>query len=99
MPRSDEEILYRSHVPEGIISADVSTRDEDNFDTLKAVYLTLKAAVDDLDRWHAFDLAERDGLDIKQQILAARIAFDTLIPVLSSIESAIAVVNDKYKDR
>lgn len=99
MPGNDEEIPYRSDVPASIMASDATTHDEDQYDTLKSVYVALKASVDDLDKWHAFDLKEEDGLDIKQQIVAHRLASDILTPLLDSVESALATVDDKYRNR
>ena len=99
MPSSDEDIPYRSYIPEGLVADVRPTKDEDQFDTLKAVGRILRTSVAELDGWAAFDLKEEDGLTIKQQIVAHRLAFAVLAPLLESVESAISVVDNKYKDR
>lgn len=95
---NDEEIPYRSNVPESIIASDATTTDEDQYGTLKQVYVALKASIGDLDKWHAFDL-ELKELTLKQQIVAHKLAFDILAPLLDTVESALATVDDKYRNR
>ena len=97
--QSDEEVPYRSHVPEGIASDNKPTWDEDNFDTLKVVHSSLRDSMAALDKWHVFDLEEKDGLDIKQQILAHRLAYGIVAPLEEAIRNAISVIDDKYRDR
>ena len=96
---SDEDVPYRSHVPDGITSDDSPTVDEDNFDTLKAVYISFQEAIAALDKWHAFDLEEKDELSLKQQIVAHRLAYDIIAPLYSELRNTVSSINAKYRDR
>lgn len=97
----DERIPYRARITDlpSDASRGVATIDEQNYDTLALAYKQLKTSVEELDGWHAFDLTEKDGLTIKQQIKAHQLAFEILAPVLSALETAVATVDNKYKER
>jgi hypothetical protein len=98
MAHSDEDIPYRSAVPASIIETkDQATVDEANFDTLKAVQQDLHEALTQLDQFHVFDLEDKEGMDIKQQIKAHRLAFEVLAPITAAVDSAVEKVDGKYR--
>ena len=96
---TDEDIPYRSAIrdqPE--TTSQVSSVDERNFDTLKTVRRLLSGAVDGLDKWHAFDLEDKE-MNLKNQIKARQLAYDILTPLVEAIDSALLAVDDKYRQR
>jgi hypothetical protein len=100
MINEPDELLYGKQ-PEIQLPREAapSNVDTDNFDTLRAVRDELTTALAELDGWHAFDLAERDGLTIKQQIKAHQLAYAMMAPLLDSINSALDQVNRKYRNQ
>lgn len=97
---NDEDIPYRTpginyQLP---AEAQVSSLDERNYDTLKMVLHTLTTAVDSLDKWHAFDTTCTE-LQVKQQIVAHRIAADILSPVIEAVKSSVEAVDNKYRQQ
>lgn len=80
----------------GQATAPVS-QDEANYDSLKGAYLEMKAAIDGLDKWHAFDLDEKTSeMAVKQQILAHRKAFEIVAPAFQTLESAVELVDREF---
>lgn len=98
MSFSDEEIQYRTPL-HAIRPAQPVTPDEVNFDTLKGVHKLLAEALDDLDKWHAFDLKKEEGLTVEQQIAVHRRVYQVLFPVVDAVASAIEAVDIKYRER
>lgn len=70
--------------------------DEQEYSTLKQVQAILYQAVADLDKWSAFDTEEKE-LKLKQQIVAHRMSFEVLAPVLDAVNAAMQLVDDKFK--
>lgn len=102
MPMGDENTPYRARFPGLSVTPDENTnsQDQQEFSTLEAVYLDAKAELDKIDAWHAFELDEKlAGLTIKQQILAHKIAYDILAPLVETMRDALATVNEKYRER
>lgn len=80
--------------------ASVVSQDEANYDTLKSVYLDMKQRLDDIDKWHAFDLKKNESdLEIKQQIYAHQVAYDILAPAFQALETAVATVDNVFLER
>lgn len=102
MPFRDREAIpYLNSAAEAVNSVLPNTkvtRDEENYDTLRQVYLILQVGLDELDKWHAFDLKEKE-IEIKAQIKAHQLAYDLIAPLFESIQQAMEVVNQKYKER
>lgn len=97
----DPELAYRVN-PDSIpaVQEQDSSQDAANYDTLKSVYKDFKSAIEDIDKWHAFDLEEKaSGLLIKQQIHAHALAFDMVKPLFDALESAIQLVDSEFVRR
>lgn len=75
-----------------------SSKDEENYDTLKSVQVMLAEALASLDKWSAFDLKENE-LKIKQQIKAHELAHGIISEVAQAVSSAISVVDQKHLER
>lgn len=82
----------------GVIPDKRTSADEEQYDTLRQVYLLMKKGLDDLDKWAAFDLTETE-LKLKQQIKAHQLAYDLIAPLFESIQTAMINVNAKYKEK
>ena len=96
----DETLQYRTAVPSQAITAEPrQTRDDDNYDTLRAVYKELKSAVDGLDKWSAFDLQKNDDLSVEQQISVNQKVYEIVAPLLDGVEAAIETVDNKYRGK
>ena len=74
-----------------------SVHDEADITTIKMVRRDIVSAMDDLDKWHAFDLKEEEGLDIKGQIKAHQLAYEILSNALATIDNTIEQVSTKYR--
>ena len=79
--------------------AEPSATDVDNSDTLRVVRSVLAQGLADIDKWHAFDLTGREGLTMKQQVEARKLAYQILVPLLDAVDSAMEQVNRKYRRR
>lgn len=97
MNTQDENIPYRATISSLPGEAQASAKDENDYDSLKIAYVDLKTQLDELDKWHAFDLTDAEGMDIKQQIKAHHMAFNILLPAVNTLESALKIVDNKYK--
>lgn len=95
---SDEDIQYRTPLDAMRPAPRVSV-DETNFDTLKGVHKILTEALSDLDKWHAFDLKQEEGLTVEQQIAVHRRVYEILFPVADAVGGAIEAVDNKYRER
>lgn len=103
MPMGDENTPYRARFPGLSVTPDddnQTSRDEQEFSTLEAAYLDLKRDLDTIDHWSAFDLDEKTaGLTIKQQVKAHRLAYEILAPIEEMLRTALANVNEKYREK
>ena len=95
---NDEDIPYRSAIPETVVADTKFSKDEEQEPTLRRVYKLLKDGVDDLGRWNAFDLTETE-LKLKQQIKAHQIAASILEPALDAVTQALATVDENFRQR
>lgn len=97
-----ENAPYRARFPGLRVSPDEpdNTQDQQDFSTLEAAYLDVKAELDRIDHWSAFELDEKAaGLTIKQQIKAHQLAYDILAPIEEMMRNALATVNEKYREK
>lgn len=104
-PSNDESIPYRAPVTAPTTN-DAADRDEEEFSTLEDVKKTLDQALEALYKdFNAFDILKLLGspkLDdaarkLLVQIEAKQVAFDILMPLQSTIDSAIQNVVQKRK--
>lgn len=109
MPQRDQEgIPYLNSATEVI--RDVSsgkgttTRDEENYDTLKAIHIVLQEAIKALyTDFNAFKVPEGVAkstamYDLLRQIDGKQTAYDILAPILEAVESSIRTIDTKYKE-
>ena len=96
----NEEVPYRNSAADlkALVDDTTFSKDEEDQGTLRNVYKILKDGVDDLDKWHAFDLTESE-LRLKQQIKAHQVAASILQPSLEAVEQALAMVDEKFRRR
>ena len=104
MISSDENIPYRSAIPD--VMADdttTTTEDEANYNTLIIVRNTFQTSVNNLYKdFNAFTLnknklpADRAKL-LLHDIEVKQGVYDVLAPLLESVISAVQTVDDKYK--
>lgn len=100
LPLRSSGIRSNGAVPSAVVPSNKVTRDEEQYSTLKAAFLSIEEGMAALDQWHAFDLQEQKGptgLTIKQQIVAHQKAYDILAPIRDGMEAALKLVDDKYK--
>jgi hypothetical protein len=96
---NDEEVPYRSPFNLSQVTEDTKfSKDEEEESTLRRVFKLLDSAMADLDKWHAFDIAESE-LKIKQQIKAHAIAAAIIAPCLEEVRQALATVDEKFRRR
>lgn len=72
------------------------SRDDAEQSTLQAVHKDLSAAMEEIDKWHAFDTEEKE-LTLKQQIVAHRKAYEMVAPALDAVTNALATIDSKYR--
>lgn len=98
----DEDFSYRT-TPTAVPAAQQPvSRDEADYSTLKAVYKDLKQCIDDIDKWHAFELEgslDGNNLSINQQILAHKKAFEIVQPAFEAVERALLEVDQQFIER
>lgn len=94
----DDGLQYRTPgiAPRSAFTDPTTSEDAANYDTLKSVYKDLKAAMENIDKWHAFDLAETGGIAIKQQILAHQVAYDMVLPAFEAVQTALETVDREF---
>lgn len=91
--------VHRDFVPGKKVS-----RDEEEMSTLQQVHTTLQEAVHGLYKdFNAFKLTENVPkttaiFDLMKQIESKQMAYDVLAPCLEAVESAMRIVNEKYKE-
>ena len=77
--------------------ARISNADLDNSDTLRVVLRLLGEALAGLDQWHAFDLSEKEKLNLREQIKAHQLAADIIEPLYDTVQSAVDRIDRKYR--
>lgn len=98
MPEDRADIGYRTPPTAVPVTTQESSRDEQDYSTLKEVQSILASALFEIDKWSAFDTDEKE-LKIKQQIVAHRMAYQTISEAAQAVNSAIATVDQNFKDR
>lgn len=108
MPRRDKEAVpFLNSAAEfmaGVMPVNRVTKDEENYDTLKAIYLVLAESVEALYKdFNAFKLPE--GVpkttalyNLMVQIDGKQQAYDILAPLAESAKQALDLVDNKYKE-
>ncbi len=102
---ADNDLPYRTPMTAIVSTTPVSSKNEDNYDTLKIVQKLFRDSLDGLYRdFNAFDVLNGKppsaaAENLLRQIQAKQIAYDLLSPVLEAVDSAIQTVDDKYKQR
>jgi hypothetical protein len=95
----DEEVPYRSPFDLNEVTEDKTfSEDEAQEPTLRRVYKILKGGLEELDKWHAFDLVETE-MKLKQQIKAHALAASILAPAVEEVRQALATIDEKFKQR
>lgn len=100
----DEEIPYRSAIPDVMPDTERTMPDEMNYDTLRNVGKILQDALDALAKdFNAFKVSpdkttEEDAKLILRQIEVRQGVYDILAPVVDSVTTAMQVVDEKYKN-
>lgn len=94
----DEAIPYRAPVFHAPREEKTVTDDEQDYDTLRSIHRVLKEGLENIDKWHAFDSTESE-LKMKQQVVAHRMAYGLIAPLFESVDAAIKVVDDKYREQ
>lgn len=102
----DEDLPYRSPVTDMLVGAKPpTTKDEVDYDTLKAVQdILTQALAAQFKDFNAFKLLEgattaQKKEDVLLQIAIKQGIYEILVPVVESVVSAVQVVNDKYKEK
>lgn len=91
--------VHKTFVPGQNVS-----KDEEEMSTLQQVHTTLEEAVHSLYKdFNAFRLPENVPkttaiFDLMKQIESKQMAYDVLAPCLEAVESAMRIVNEKYKE-
>lgn len=92
--------VHRGFVPDKKV-----TRDEEDYHTVIQVRDELRQAVHGLYAdFNAFKLTENVPkttaiFDMIKQIEAKQMAYDILLPCLEAIESAVKIIDEKYKEK
>lgn len=95
----DPDFSYRT-TPDLVAStAPVYTKDDADYGTLQSIHKDLTAQRNELDKWSAFDLDKANPFTIEQQIEINRKVYEILQPSIDAIESALALTDDKFRDR
>lgn len=95
----DPDFQYRTTPNITPAATQVYSQDDADNGTLKAVHTDLKTFMDGLNKWDAFNIAKDSPLTVEQQIEVNRGIFEGLQPALDSIESALALTDDKFRNR
>jgi hypothetical protein len=104
MINQDEEIPYlnRSAFDLAQVTEDTGySKDEEEQSTLRRVRKILSEGLRGIDAWHAFSDGHRalSELKLKQDIHAHQLASDILTPALEAVDSALAIVDEKFRQR
>lgn len=94
----DNELPYRTPFTNNQPAQSVSFVDEQNYDSLRAEYENMGEQMERLLTWATVDLKATE-LKVKQQIWANRTAYDILLPIYQSLETAIGDVKAKQESR
>lgn len=96
---NDEEVPYRGVIGlDSVIEDTKFSKDEEEESTLRRVYKILKKSLDEIDKWHAFDLTETE-LKFKQQVVAHRMADNIVAPAFEEVRQALATIDEKFRQR
>lgn len=101
--KTDEDIPYRSAIPEAPDNSQVTSKDEDQYSTLLNVQKTLAASVEALSKdFNAFDLYTDKPLSTRGTLILHEIevrqgVFDIVAPLLDSVNDAIKIVDSRHK--
>ena len=96
---NDEDIPYRSSIDLGTVTENKTfTKDEEEQSSLRRVQKILQDGLNDLDKWHAFDLTETE-LKLKQQVKAHQMAAAIIAPVLEAVNQALSTVDENFRQR
>ena len=95
----DPDFQYRT-TPNMVPDAtQVYSKDDADNGTLVAVHKDLKAEINKLNKWDAFDLDKTNPLTVEQQIAVNQEVFRILQPAIDAVETALAITDAKFKDR
>lgn len=75
-----------------------TTFDEDQYSTLEYAYKDARRELDKLKTWQGINLKSSE-LTVKQQVFARDLAVQLLEPIVEVMREALAVVNEKYKEK
>lgn len=101
--RDVDDIGYRSQIT-ARRKPEPASQNEQEFSTLKVVRTALADGVDSLSKdFNAFTiLTDKDqetaAKNLLMQVAAKQIAYDILNPLLTAVDEAMRLVNDKYKE-
>lgn len=95
----DPDLNYRTAPNIAPATAPVYSRDDIDNGTLKSVYNDLLAQKAELDKWSAFNVDKSSPFTVEQQIEINRRVYEIIQPVIDSIESALALTDDKFRNR
>lgn len=76
----------------------VSTQDENDFSTLLQLQKDINQSVRELHSVNAFDLTEKEGLSIKEQMAAFRAAEAIVSPLQILINDTVDTIKNKQKE-
>lgn len=105
MDSQDENVPYRATIASLPAAAPVSSKDENNYDTLKDVHARLAKSIEDLyTDFNAFEV-HKDLLPANRakmllhDVEVRQGVYDIVLPLLQTLESALESVNGKYRER
>lgn len=105
MSRQDEEVPYRATITSLPGEAQVDSKDEENYDTLRIVQTALAESIEDLSKnFNAFDIDEKDlpadrAKKLLHDIETKQGVYDIVSPLLEIVNNAVRAVDNKYKDK
>lgn len=94
----DNDVPVRSPFFMGATN-NISTQDEEDFSTLKELQTKINEDVKALHSVDAFDLTEKEGLSIKEQMQAYRMAESIVAPLQSLINDTVNTIKQNQKER
>lgn len=98
----EDALQYRTPgvAPRSAFTEPETQQDAANYDTLKSVYKDLKAQMENIDKWHAFDLkGDLTGMSVEQQILAHQVAYDMVAPAFEAVQTALETIDREFIER
>lgn len=97
---TDPDFQYRTNpgmVP--VLATSQFTQDDADQSTLISVLKDLQAAMDNIDKWHAFDLKGNEtSLTVEQQIIAHQRAYEMVAPAYEAVKAAVALTDSKFRE-